>query len=362
MDLYALLGIRPKATQAEIRRAFQKRARQWHPDINPGDPLAAERYRHLLSAVEVLSDDERRALYDGGGDPFARARPAPEIGFAGFDFSVETRTDGSFRDIFDGVLPGSAPPPEAVRGEDLEQSTSVTFDEAFHGARRRMHLMRQDRCPTCAGSGDVSFAPIACPKCGGAGRLRAARGHMVFTRECSECQGQGRLDRRPCVQCAAQGRLMHSEWLEVQIPAGVESGSRVRLPGGGNVGQRGGAAGDFVLQVQVEPHPIFRREGADLRCTVPVTMMEAALGAHVEAPTPDGSMTIEIPAGTQAGQQFRLRKRGMPKLGESARGDLYVEVRVWVPRIADARSRELLRELAQLNPDRPPRGAAATGI
>jgi molecular chaperone DnaJ len=184
---------------------------------------------------------------------------------------------------------------------------------------------------------------------------------MVFTRACAACRGTGLLDRHPCDQCGAEGRLMQSEWLEVQIPAGVENGSRVRLPGCGNAGRRGGPAGDFVLRVEVEPHEVFRREGADLRCSVPVTMMEAALGAHVEVPTPDGPMTIEIPAGTQNGQQFRLRKRGMPRPGEKARGDLWVEAQLLVPHVRDERSRELLRELQRLNPMDPRQSSGGPG-
>ena len=359
MDLYELLGVPRRATLAQIRRAFQKRARQWHPDINPGDPRAGERYTDLQRALEVLVDSERRALYDRGGNPWPQAQvPEPQI-VAGFDFSVELRAQegGSFREIFDGVLPGSAPRPEATPGEDLEESTRISFDEAFHGTRRRVQLMRQDQCPVCGGQGDLAVAAQPCPQCAGAGRVRARRGHLVFTRDCAECRGTGRLDRRPCGECGAEGRLMHSEWLDVQIPAGVESGSRVRLAGCGNAGRRGGPPGDFVLQVEVEPHALFQREGADLRCHVPVTMMEAALGGHIDVPTPDGPMTIEIPAATQAGQQFRLRKRGLPKLGEKGRGDLWVEVRVWVPRVDGERARELLRELQRLHPENPRNGA-----
>lgn len=363
MDLYELLGVRARAGAAEVKRAFQKRARLWHPDLNPGDPLSAERYRQLLRAFEVLSDPARRALYDRGGDPFAQSEPRrPEVGFAGFDFTVEARREGgSFREIFDGALPAGPAGLGPAPGEDLEESTLISFDEALRGTRRRVQLVRHDQCPACAGRGDVSFAAIPCPRCGGAGRVQAARGHMLFTRACAACRGSGRLDRQACDQCGAEGRVMQSEWLDVQIPAGVESGSRVRLPGCGNAGRRGGPAGDFVLRVEVEPHPVYRREGSDLRCSVPVTMMEAALGAHVEVPTPDGPVTIEIPSGTQHGQQFRLRKRGMPRPGESARGDLWVEARVVVPRPRDERSRELLRELQRLNPDDPRAAAGGRG-
>jgi DnaJ-class molecular chaperone len=173
---------------------------------------------------------------------------------------------------------------------------------------------------------------------------------MIFTRRCADCGGGGTVGRRPCGRCAGEGRVMQSEWIEVRIPPGVADGSRLRVPGAGNAGRRGGPPGDFVMVVRVTPHPFYRREGEDLHCQVPVTITEAALGAHVEVPTPDGSVTIEVPAGTQTGQRFRLRKRGLPRLGEKGRGDLYVEAQVWVPTVHDAESRRLLAEFARRNP------------
>jgi molecular chaperone DnaJ len=185
---------------------------------------------------------------------------------------------------------------------------------------------------------------------------------MIFSGRCPDCDATGSITHHPCARCTGEGRLIQSEWLEVQIPAGVDDGSRVRLPGCGNAGRRGGRPGDFVLAIQVEAHPFFRRQGEDLSCELPVTVTEAALGAHVEVPAPDGPVTIEIPAGTQTGQRFRLRKRGVPRLGDAGRGDLYVEARVVVPRITDDRSRELLRDLARLNPDDPRRELMAAVV
>jgi molecular chaperone DnaJ len=182
---------------------------------------------------------------------------------------------------------------------------------------------------------------------------------MIFTRRCEECDGTGVIGRQTCARCHGEGRAMHSEWIEVQIPAGVDSGSRVRVPGAGNAGRRGGPAGDFVLTVEVEPHPSYRREGADLHCDVPLTIIEAALGAHVEVPTLEGPVTVQVPAGTQAGQRFRLRKRGMPRPGEGTRGDLYLSVRLWVPTVADEQSRALLQEFARRNPHDPRKELAA---
>jgi molecular chaperone DnaJ len=354
VDLYGVLGVRRTATEAELRRAYRRLSRLLHPAVNPSDPVAAERFQAVAVAFEVLSDPERRARYDHGEPLDVKQPSVPEVGFEGFDFSGEVkRARAEFREIFDGILPGSEPA-EPVPGEDLEQTATISFAESFRGTRRRAQLVRQDVCPICGGSGETSMAPLPCPRCAGTGTLRASRGHMVFTRSCPDCGGRG-TQPRPCGRCEGEGRLMQSEWLEVAIPAGVASGSRVRVPGCGNAGRRGGKAGDFVLVVEVEPHPFFRREQEDLFCEVPVSMVEAATGAHIQVPTPDEPVTIEIPAGTQNGQRFRLRKRGMPRLGEKGRGDLYVEVRVAIPAVTDGRARELLQELARLEPQEPRR-------
>jgi molecular chaperone DnaJ len=360
MDLYELLGVRCAATPAELRRGYQRLARQLHPAVNPADPVSAERFRAVSEAYQVLSDPERRARYDRGEPVAAAPAKEPQVGFEGFDFSVETRRVGvGFREIFDSVLPGAAGGLEPTPGEDLEQATRVAFEESFKGTRRRVHLVRMDACPICRGSGLTSLSPVACDRCQGSGQLRARRGHMVFSRSCSECGGRGFLSR-PCARCDGEGRLMQGEWLEVELPPGVRSGSRVSVPGAGNAGRRGGPAGDLRLVVEVEPHPLFRREEDDLFCEVRVSLAEAALGGHVSVPTPDEPVNIEIPAGTQTGQRFRLRKRGMPKPGDQGRGDLWVEARVVVPAVTDARGRELLRELERLYPANP-RQAAGKG-
>jgi len=346
MDLYEVLGVRRTATAAELRRAWQRKSRALHPALNPGDPVAAERYAKVARAWEVLSDARRRAAYDRGEIQATPVEPAPEGGFEGFDFSAGVRIERvSFREMFDGAL-RPPPPREAPRGEDLEQATRVTFQESMAGASRRLHLVRHERCPACHGAGDVAFGPVPCPRCVGEGQVRGSRGHMIFSRRCASCDGSGTLNHRRCQKCEGEGRAFTSEWLEVRIPAGVSDGSRVRLPGAGNVGRRGGEAGDFVLTVEVEPHPVFRREGDDLHCQASIGMVEAAMGGHVEVTTPDGPVTIEVPAGTQHGQRFRLRKRGVPRPGGEGRGDLWVEVRVVIPAVTGDRARDLLRELA----------------
>lgn len=352
MDLYHVLGVRRNAALAEIRRAYQRHARRLHPALNPGDPEAAQRFQALAQAFEVLSHPERRAQYDRG-DVQAAPASLPDVQFAGFDFSADGGAGGiGFRQIFEGVLqprhPASAP-----RGEDLEQAATIAFEECFHGTRRRLHLLRQDQCSGCGGTGQVETGPSPCAECHGAGQVRAHRGHMIFARTCSACGGTGVTTRRPCAHCGGEGRAMNSEWVDVEIPAGVADGSRVHLAGLGNAGRHGGPPGDFNLVVYVEPHAFYRREGDDLFCEIPVTITEAALGGHLEVPTPDGPVTIEIPAGTQTGQRFRLRKRGMPRPGEKGRGDVFVETRVWVPPVADDESRELLREFARRNQHDP---------
>ena len=351
MDLYKVLGVRRTATPAEVRRAYQKRARELHPDLNPGDPVAAERFAAISGAFAVLQDPQRRAAYDRGESP-ARPPDVPDVGFEGFDFSAEVSAERvSFKEIFEGVL--HRDPGATGRGEDLEQVAAISFEECFHGALRRLQLVRQDRCPQCSGSGEVTTTPLACTRCRGAGVVRGTRGHMIFSRRCPGCAGAGVIRTRACSRCEGEGRTLQSESIDVRVPPGVSDGSRVRLHGGGNAGRRGGPAGDFVLTVRVEPHPRYRREGHDLHCSVPVSMIEAALGAHVEVTTPDGRVPIEIPAGTQPGQRFRLRKRGVPQLGGGSRGDLYVEVQVTVPAVTDDRGRALLQELAAHQPQNP---------
>ena len=363
MDLYQLLGVRRNATVADVRRAFQKHARRLHPDLNPGDPVALQRFEEMSRAFEVLSDPQRRAAYDRGEVRAAPRPRVPDVGFAGFDFSAEVQAGGAgFHQIFEGVIAASRPASgPAARGEDLEQSARVSFDESFGGVVRRLHLVRLDVCASCRGVGDVAVPPRPCEACGGGGQVRARRGRMIFTRPCRQCGATGVLAHRPCERCAGEGRAMQSEWAEVGIPAGVRDGARIRLAGHGNAGRRGGPAGDFHLVIHVEPHPLYRRQEDDLFCEVPVTMTEAALGAHVEVPTPDGPVVIEMPAGTQTGQRFRLRKRGMPRPDGQGRGDLYVEARVWVPAVRDDESRALLREFERRHHHDPRRGLGATG-
>jgi molecular chaperone DnaJ len=348
MDLYERLGVRRAAGGAEIRRAWQRLSRALHPAVNPGDPVAAERYREAARAFEILTDPKRRAAYDRGELSAEPVAPRALGGFEGFDFEAHVRVEAvGFREIFEHHAPGGA----AQAGEDLEQATRVSFEESMQGASRRVHLVRFEPCADCRAAGEVAMAPVACPRCGGSGSVRGSRGHMIFSRPCRECDGRGEKRHRACPRCSGEGRSMTSEWLEVHIPPGVDSGTKVRLPGGGNAGRRGGPPGDFVLTVEVEEHPRYRREGSDLHCTVQVGMVQAAMGGHVEVATPEGSVTIEVPAGTQTGQRFRLRKRGVPRPDGGGRGDLWAIAEVVIPVVTDDRGRSLLRELSQLIPE-----------
>jgi molecular chaperone DnaJ len=361
MDAYEALGVKRTASPAEIRRAWQRLSRALHPALNPGDPAAAERYVEAERAFAILSDPQKRAAYDKGDRPAVAVAVAPPGGFEGFDFSARVRVETvGFREIFDPSLhPGSVAPPP-VRGEDLEQSTRLTFEESMKGATRRIHLVRFEACHGCGGAGDVPYGPAPCPRCGGTGTVRGSRGHMIFSRRCTQCDGAGQLRRTPCPRCAGEGRAIASEWIDLRVPPGVGSGSAVRLPGAGNAGRRGGPAGDFVLTVEVDDHPLYRRDGDDLHCTVPVGLVQAALGGHVEVPAPEGKLVIELPAGTQNGQRFRLRKRGVPR-PDGGRGDLWVEARLVVPAVTDDRGRALLRELQALLEAGEPAAAAGRG-
>jgi molecular chaperone DnaJ len=347
MDLYERLGVRRAAGGAELRRAWQRLSRALHPAVNPGDPVAAERYREAARAFEILADPQRRAAYDRGELAADPVQPQAEAGFEGFDFEARVRVESvGFREIFEHAQPEA----EAPVGEDVEQATRVSFEESMQGATRRVHLVRFEACAGCGGAGEVTLAAVPCPRCGGSGSVRGSRGHMIFSRPCRDCDGSGAKSRKPCPRCSGEGRALTSEWLEVRIPAGVGNGTRVRLAGAGNAGRRGGPPGDFVLTVEVDAHPVFRREGADLHCSVPVSMVCAAMGGHVEVVTPDGNVTIEVPAGTQNGQRFRLRKRGVPRPDDGGRGDLWVEVQVVIPVVTDDRARSLLKELDAVLP------------
>ncbi len=349
MDLYVVLGLSHGASEMEIKRAYRRLARRFHPDINPGDRTAAMRFRQIVQAYETLIDPERRSRYDSGAAVDGGDRPT--TGFEGFDFSVRGDQAVTFGDLFAEVLVDRGvrqPGPE--RGADLHQTTDLTFEQALAGTTWTTAVTRRETCRTCAGTGRTRIGPGPCLTCQGAGAVRSVRGHMVFSRSCPGCGGTGQQRPRPCDPCAGTGQETRSETVQVRIPPGVTDGDRVRVAGKGNAGLRGGPPGDVYITVRVAPHPFFRREGDDLHLVLPVALHEAALGARIDVPTPDGGTArLRVPPGTQSGQRFRLRERGAVSRRGGHRGDLVIEARLMLPRVLDERSKELLREFGRLN-------------
>jgi molecular chaperone DnaJ len=350
LDLYIVLGVAHGASEAEIKRAYRRLARRYHPDINPGDHVAEARFRQILHAYETLIDPQRRSRYDSGHG-FETDDDRRKSGFEGFDFSARgVDYSATFGDLFAEVLSerGSRPV-ERERGADLHQDITLAFEEALVGGRRPVTLTRRENCRTCAGTGLTRASAGSCHLCQGTGAVRTVRGHMVFSRSCSGCGGTGQQRPRPCELCGGAGQETRSETVAVLIPPGIADGDRVRVPGKGNAGLRGGQPGDFYLAVHVAPHPALRREGDDLHVVVPIAIHEAALGARIDVAAPDGPARLRVPPGTQSGQRFRLRERGAPSIRDGRRGDLVVEVRLMLPRLLDERSKELLREFGRIN-------------
>lgn len=350
MDLYIVLGLGQDATESDIKRAYRRLARRFHPDINPGDRTAELRFRQVHEAYETLIDRERRLRYDAG-EGSAAAAESRRSGFEGFDFSSRGPDySGTFGDLFAEVLleRGTRKPAEA-RGADLHQELQVSFADAFAGGERAMTLTRRDRCRTCAGMGVASADAGSCASCQGSGAVRAVRGHMVFSRRCSACGGTGNRRPRACQTCAGSGHEVRTERVGIRLPAGVSDGERLRVAGKGDMGPNGGPPGDLFVTVHVQPHPRFRREGDDLHVMLPVAVHEAALGARIDLELLDGHVKVRIPPGTQSGQRFRIRERGAPSTRGGARGDVVVEARLMLPTLLDERSKELMREFGQIN-------------
>jgi len=371
-DYYAVLGVPRGAKDPEIKKAYRRMARKNHPDVNPGDKSAEERFKRIQEAYDVLSDPKKRAMYDQYGfysENFKEQAGQQGRGFGGgfpggFDFSgMDFSADGqsSFKDIFAeffGGGTGRRGTGEPQKGEDIEHHLNISFTESIQGLSTRMTIKRNSTCSLCEGSGmDRSAAQSTCPRCQGTGQEAKAHGFMRFSSPCRTCGGSGRTGRL-CTACNGSGKVPSQETITVRIPPGVAHGYRMRVPNKGNSGRIGGTPGDLYLIISVRPHDFFRREGNDIVCQVPITVTEAALGTKIEIPSIDGKALLRIPPGTQGGQKFRLRGKGAPSLRGEVRGNQIVEVRVVVPKIADERSKEILRELARLNPENPRVGTA----
>jgi molecular chaperone DnaJ len=368
-DYYDLLGVAKKASAKDIRTAFRKLARKYHPDLNPGDKSSEEKFKQLQEAYDVLSDSKKRQMYDQygfysdnippggpGGGP-QQDSEGVNFDFGGFDFGGGSGAQGSsssFRDLFSQFFPGrrgAAEEPEHEPGGDLEYQIEIDFWDAVRGAVKKLTITRLDTCDTCHGTGAIG-SPQTCPTCHGSGTIQQAAGKMKFNVPCTRCGGTGKI-RKVCPTCSGEGRLRRTETIDVRIPAGVASGSRVRVPGKGNAGTMGAPAGDLYLRVDVKPHPFFERRGDDLYTEVPVTVSEATLGAKVEVPTIDGRSLVRIPPATNSGKTLRLKEKGVPSARSGARGDQYVQIQVIVPQPTDERVRTLMKELETIAPEDP---------
>jgi molecular chaperone DnaJ len=369
-DYYDLLGVSRKASAKDIRTAFRKLARKYHPDLNPGDKSAEEKFKQVQEAYDVLSDSKKRQMYDqygfyadnlppGGPGAGAGTRPGESgvnFDFEGFDFGGAGGTSGSsFRDLFSQFFNvggrGRTAEPEVEPGGDLEYQIEIGFWDAVRGSVKKMQITRMDVCETCRGTGAVG-TPHTCPVCNGSGTIQQAAGKMRFNVPCTRCGGTGKI-RTACKTCGGEGRIRRSETIDVRIPPGVDNGARVRVPGKGNSGTMGAPAGDLYLRVVVQPHPVFERRGSDIYVKLPVTVSEATLGAKVEVPTIDGRSVVRIPPSTSSGRTLRLREKGVPNPRTGARGDEYVEIEIIVPEPTDERVRNLMKELEHVAPADP---------
>jgi molecular chaperone DnaJ len=389
-DYYAVLGVKKTATQDEIRKAFRKLARKYHPDVNPGDKKAEERFKEISEANDILSDDKKRKIFDqfgfysdqidaataeaaarGGYGPAGAGRTTTQevpFDFGGFDFSDFASSAGSgtpagqqpsgsgwggFRDIFSGIFnQGSRAHEGPQPGTDLEYQVQVDFWTAIRGGTTRLQIQRQEICPTCKGKASTGGTQT-CPECHGSGQVTQMGGRMKFNIQCPRCGGSGKV-QNSCPTCHGEGTVTRNETIEFRIKAGTRDGQRIRLGGKGNAGVNGGAPGDLFLNIRVGTHPVFTRQGDDIYVTIPVSVAEAALGAKIEVPTIDGRAQLKVPPGTQSGQKLRMRERGVQSAVHSGkRGDEIVTIEIVVPKVQDERSKEILREFAKLNPEDP---------
>ncbi|HXZ46696.1 MAG TPA: molecular chaperone DnaJ [Pseudolabrys sp.] len=347
-DYYEVLGVGRSCTEVELKAAFRKLAMQHHPDRNPGDKDCEHKFKEINEAYDVLKDGDKRAAYDRFGHAaFEHGGVGGMHGF-GADFGT------TFADIFEGIFgmgTGRGRSSGRERGSDLRYNMEITLEEAFTGKTAQIRIPTSVTCDACSGSGaKAGTKPKACATCGGAGKIRHAQGFFTLERTCPTCHGRGQVIDDPCKVCGGGGRVTRERTLSVNIPTGVEDGTRIRLAGEGEAGLRGGPAGDLYIFLEVTPHEFFQRDGADLHCRVPISMASAALGGEFEVPAIDGSkVRVKVPAGTQTGRRFRITGKGMPVLRAKQTGDMYVQVAVETPQNLTKRQRELLAEFEKLS-------------
>jgi molecular chaperone DnaJ len=346
-DYYRVLGVKRDASKDDLKKAYRKLALQCHPDRNPGDKDAERRFKEINEAYEVLRDDQKRAAYDRFGHAAFEHGPPGDGGFGpGFGTGFADIFEEMFGEFMGGRRAGGR---TTGRGSDLRYNLEIKLEEAFSGSKSTIRVPTAVRCEACMGSGSSGgAAPESCSTCRGTGRVRAQSGFFIVERTCPSCGGSGQMIRDPCRSCGGAGRVQREKALQVTIPAGVEDGTRIRLAGEGEAGARGGPPGDLYIFVTLAPHRLFRRDGADIHCRVPIQMTKAALGGTVEVPTVNGERArISIPPGTQSGETFRLRGKGMTILRSQARGDMYVEAMVETPVNLTDKQRKLLQEFAE---------------
>jgi molecular chaperone DnaJ len=345
-DYYEVLGVSRTASTDEIKKAYRKLARKYHPDVNKDDPQAEEKFKEITEAYEVLSDSEKRARYDQFGHADPGAAGFGGQGFSGFgDF-------GGFGDIFDMFFGGGGRPRGPRQGADLQYNLQLDFKEAAFGVEKELEIPRMEECQTCHGTGSKpGFSPETCRVCHGTGVqeqiINTPLGRMVNRRTCQACGGDGKRITHPCNECHGAGQVRVRRKIHVKIPAGVDTGNRIRIPGAGEAGEKGAKPGDLYVVVHVREHEFFRREGQDVYCEVPISFVQAALGDEIEVETLDGRVRLRIPEGTQSGTSFRLRGRGIPFVHSDRRGDQHVRVNVITPRQLTEKQKELLRQLGK---------------
>ncbi|HEX8189070.1 MAG TPA: molecular chaperone DnaJ [Pyrinomonadaceae bacterium] len=351
-DYYEVLGVSRGANEAEIKSAYRKLAVRYHPDKNPGDAEAEEKFKEAAEAYSVLSDAEQRARYDRFGHSGVAGAGGAQAnwGAQGFGGIEDILGDlFGFGDVFGGRAGAGGRRGSAQRGADLRYDLEMTLEEASEGMTAQLRVPRLEACEGCKGTGAApGTQPETCPGCGGTGQVRYQQGFFSVARTCGQCRGAGRVIRTPCEQCKGAGRVEREKQIEVKIPAGVETGSRLRLAGEGEAGAQGGPAGDLYVVIHVKEHDVFERQGNNLYASVPVTFAQAALGAETTVQTLDGQESLKVPAGTQTGTVFRLKGHGMPVLGGRGRGDLFVSVTVVTPTTLTREQRKLLEQLAQI--------------
>ncbi|HZQ17701.1 MAG TPA: molecular chaperone DnaJ [Terriglobales bacterium] len=350
-DYYEVLGVQRGATDQEIKSAYRKLALQYHPDRNPNNPDAEEKFKECSEAYAILADTEKRGLYDRFGHAGVGTAAG---GGAGFDATVFQDFHDIFGEFFGfGDLFGAGRGGRRTReqrGADLREDITIEFEEAVFGTEKKITYRKHELCETCKGSGSAQGkAPATCRTCGGRGQVRYQQGFFSIARTCPACQGAGSVISDPCTKCKGEGRVLQQKTIDAKIPAGVEDGTRIRFTGVGEAGVHGGPAGDLYAVLQVKEHPFFERQGNDLYCSIPVSVTQAALGVEIQVPTLEGEQTLKVPEGTQSGTTLKLRHKGVPVLNGHGKGDLFVEIRVETPTKLSKRQRELLQELQTIS-------------